>query len=187
MTIIFKKFRLIAVSFVISLLFISVSSAAPRPNQKFDDWLFHCTNVAVQGDVENLSTEAPEKETCALYQSLAARNRPRFGVVVLFEKYTGAQNPDTKIVATIKMLAPLGILLTQGITLTIDGEKLGSTPLFRCLPNGCTSATNITEATMAKFIAGETATITIFLTPDDGIAIPIKLSGLKDGFAVLNK
>ncbi len=182
---IFKYFSLAGMGLFLSLLMVTSGFAEVRKNQKFDDWLFHCTETVVQAPNTSNSTEEPSTEACALYQSLAAENRPRFGLVILIEEFKPQQNTPQNIIATIKILAPLGVLLTSGILLEIDDERQGLTPFFRCLPNGCTSVSYLDKATWDKLIAGNTAFLTLFLTPEDGLTIPVKLKGLKAGFAAL--
>ncbi|MBL1420993.1 MAG: invasion associated locus B family protein [Alphaproteobacteria bacterium] len=180
----------LSVSLLIMLWIISPAHAATEQNKKFGSWLMHCSEIETPQNASANSTEVPTQEVCALFQSVAAENRPRFGLTVLISKDdgSGAITPQNgkKNAALIKILVPLGVLLPTGVGMDIDGENLGLTGFLRCLPNGCTAVATLSDESLARLKSATTASFTVFLTPEDGLAIPIRLNGLAEGFDALD-
>ncbi len=178
------------------LLVISATlfaNAAPAKNIKYGKWLMHCSDVSAPEKINATSNEEPTKKACALFQSVAAKSRPRFGLTILISKDDGSttntnSNQNTeKPAAMIKMLVPLGILIPTGIGMEIDGRNLGLTGFLRCLPNGCTAVATLTQVLLDDLKSAKLASFTIFLTPEDGLSIPVELDGLSAGFAALDQ
>jgi len=63
--------------------------------------------------------------------------------------------------------------------------NVGRAGFVRCLPNGCIAEVMLDDALITKLRAGQTATFIIFQTPEEGIGIPISLSGFGEGFDAL--
>ena len=66
-----------------------------------------------------------------------------------------------------------------------DDEDVGRAGFVRCLPNGCVAEVMLDDTLLGTFEAGSTATFIIFQTPEEGIGIPISLTGFSDGFNAL--
>lgn len=175
---------------VFGLLVLMANLAmAAEPNKKYGNWLLHCSQVAAPENSNVSTTEAPTKEVCALFQSVAAENRPRFGLTVLISKDDGnsalSNGAAEKTAGLIKILVPLGVLLPTGVGMKVDNIDLGLTGFLRCLPNGCTAVATLSQNLLASLKVATTASFTVFLTPEDGLSIPIKLEGLAEGFDAL--
>ena len=87
---------------------------------KFGDWELRCETPA----------GAP-KEQCALLQSLAAEDRPNVNLMVITLKTADKKN------RLLRVNAPLGVLLPNGLGLQIDQTDIGRAGFVRCLPTGC--------------------------------------------------
>jgi invasion protein IalB len=85
----------------------------------------------------------------------------------------------------LRVLAPLGVLLPNGLGLNIDGTDMGRVAFVRCLPNGCVAEVVMDDALIKQLSDGSTAIFVVFKTPEEGIGIPVSLDGFKDGFANL--
>ena len=85
----------------------------------------------------------------------------------------------------LRVLAPLGVLLPNGLGLNIDGTDMGRVAFVRCLPNGCVAEVVMDDALIKQLSEGSTAIFVVFKTPEEGIGIPVSLEGFKDGFANL--
>src|SRR5262249_26705160 len=72
-----------------------------------------------------------QSEQCALIQSVTAEDRPNVGLTVIVLK-----TADQKF-RLMRVLAPLGVLLPNGLGLRIDSADVGKVSFVRCLPNGC--------------------------------------------------
>jgi invasion protein IalB len=118
-------------------------------------------------------------EQCALMQNVVAEDRPEVGLSVVVIK-----TADNKA-KILRVLAPLGVLLPNGLGLNIDGKDMGRAYFVRCFQDGC-YAEVILEETMVKALgAGKAATFIVFQTPEEGIGIPVDLTGFAEGFTAL--
>ena len=85
----------------------------------------------------------------------------------------------------LRVVAPLGVLLPSGLGLKIDQVDIGRAGFVRCLPSGCIAEVTMEDKLVDQLGSGTSATFIIFQTPEEGIGIPLTLSGFKDGFAAL--
>ena len=115
-------------------------------------------------------------EQCAIIQNVTAEDQPNVGLSVLALK-----TADRKA-SLLRVLAPLGILLPNGLGLNIDGTDMGRVAFVRCLPNGCVAEVVMDDNLTKQMRAGTTATFIIFQTPEEGIGFPMALKGFGEGF-----
>lgn len=118
-------------------------------------------------------------EQCALIQNVTAEDQPNVALSVIVLKTADRQ------ARLLRVLAPLGVLLPNGLGLNIDGEDQGRVAFVRCLPNGCVAEVVMDDALLEKLSAGSTGIFIVFKTPEEGIGIPISLNGFGAGFAAL--
>ena len=129
------------------------------------DWQIRCdTPPGAQG------------EQCALIQSVVAEDRSNAGLTVIVLK-----TADQKF-RLMRVLAPLGVLLPNGLGLRIDSVDVGKVSFVRCLPNGCVAEVVVNDELMTRLRSGQSATFIIFQTPEEGIGIPVSLKGFGEGF-----
>jgi invasion protein IalB len=133
---------------------------------------------SVHGDWQIRCDTPPgaQSEQCALIQSVTAEDRPNVGLTVIVLK-----TADQKF-RLMRVLAPLGVLLPNGLGLRIDAVDVGKVAFVRCLPNGCVAEVVVNDDLMNKLRNGQTATFIIFQTPEEGIGIPVSLKGFGEGF-----
>ena len=118
-------------------------------------------------------------EQCALMQHVTAADRDNVGLAIMVLK-TADQS-----VRILRVLAPLGVLLPQGLGLRVDDTDVGRASFVRCLPQGCVAEVIMDEKLIDLMSNGDFATFIVFQTPEEGIGIPIPLNGFKSGFAQL--
>ncbi len=118
-------------------------------------------------------------EQCALIQHVTAADRENVGLSVIILKTADKQ------ARILRVLAPLGVLLPQGLGLRVDSADIGRAGFVRCLPNGCIAEVILEDELLGKLQAGTQATFIIFQTPEEGIGIPISLNGFSAGFQAL--
>lgn len=118
-------------------------------------------------------------EQCAIIQNVTAENQPNVGLSVIVLKTADQQ------ARLLRVLAPLGVLLPNGLGLNIDGTDMGRVAFVRCLPNGCVAEVIMDDALIGTLSTGGTAIFVVFKTPEEGIGIPVSLSGFGEGFAAL--
>jgi invasion protein IalB len=82
----------------------------------------------------------------------------------------------------LRVLAPLGVLLVSGLGLHIDDQEIGNAPFTRCFSDGCYAEVVMDNKLIDALKSGGTATFIVFPTPEEGIGIPIDLTGFGDGF-----
>lgn len=118
-------------------------------------------------------------EQCAIIQNVTAEDQPNVGLSVIVLKTADRQ------ARLLRVLAPLGVLLPNGLGLNIDGSDIGRVAFVRCLPNGCVAEVVLDDELIGKLSTGKNAIFVVFKTPEEGIGIPVSLNGFADGFAQL--
>ncbi|MEW5420414.1 invasion associated locus B family protein [Amorphus sp. 3PC139-8] len=165
----FRRFaKTAAVTTLAALMVPAAALAQGQVKSSHGDWQIRCdTPAGAQG------------EQCALIQNVTAEDRENVGLTVIVLRTADSES------RILRVLAPLGVLLPSGLGLTIDDEDVGRAGFVRCLPNGCVAEVVLDDELLSKFEAGQTATFIIFQTPEEGIGIPISLTGFSDGFNAL--
>ena len=129
-----------------------------------DDWQIRCE-----------TPPGAQSEQCALFQSVVAEDRANVGITVLVLKTADQKS------RLMRVLAPLGVLLPSGLGLRIDQTEIGRAGFVRCLPNGCVAEVIMDEKLVGQLKGGQTATFITFQTLEEGIGIPVSLSGFTQG------
>ena len=115
-------------------------------------------------------------EQCAIIQNVVADDQPNVGLSVI-----ALRTADRKS-RLLRVLAPLGVLLPNGLGLNVDGKDLGRVAFVRCLPNGCVAEVAMDDMLLDTLSSGANAIFVVFKTPEEGIGIPVSLAGFGDGF-----
>jgi invasion protein IalB len=141
---------------------------AGQRKAKFNDWDLRCD-----------TPPGAAKEQCALLQSVAAEDRPNVNLVVIALKTADGKS------RLLRVIAPLGLLLPNGLGLKIDQTDIGRAGFVRCLPTGCVAEVIMDDKLLDQLRNGKTATFIIYQTPEEGIGIPMALAGFGQGFDAL--
>jgi invasion protein IalB len=150
------------------LAFPAQSYAQGEVRAKYGDWDMRCD-----------TPPGAQNEQCVVMQFVTAEDRENVGLSVVVMKTADQQS------RILRVLAPLGVLLPRGLGLRIDDTDMGTTGFIRCLPNGCVSEVLMDDALIEKFRTGQQAMFIIFQTPEEGIGVPISLTGFGEGFDAL--
>ncbi len=118
-------------------------------------------------------------QQCALLQSVTAEDRPNVNLVVIVLKTADGKS------RLLRVIAPLGVLLPSGLGLKIDNVDVGRAGFVRCLPTGCIAEVVMEDKLIQSLKNGHNATFIIFQTPEEGIGIPLNLTGFAEGFDAL--
>ncbi|MEX0954515.1 MAG: invasion associated locus B family protein [Rhizobiaceae bacterium] len=118
-------------------------------------------------------------EQCAMMQNVIAEDRPEVGLSVVV-----LRTADNKA-EILRVLAPLGVLLPNGLGLNVDGKDIGRAYFVRCFQDGCYAEVILEEQLLDTLKTGDAATFIVFQTPEEGIGIPVDLNGFSEGFAAL--
>ena len=118
-------------------------------------------------------------EQCALMQNVVAEDRPEVGLSVVV-----LRTADNRA-EILRILAPLGVLLPNGLGLNIDGNDIGRAYFVRCFQDGCYAEVILEKELLDSLKKGTAATFIVFQTPEEGIGIPVDLAGFAAGFDAL--
>jgi invasion protein IalB len=118
-------------------------------------------------------------DQCALLQNVVAEDRPEVGLSVVALKTSDGK------ARILRILAPLGILLPNGLGLYVDGKDIGRAQFVRCFNDGCYAEVILADELLSTLSGGKSATFIVFQTPEQGIGIPVDLAGFGDGFQAL--
>lgn len=135
---------------------------------KFGDWELRCEKPA-----------GAAAEQCALIQSVVAEDKSNVNLVVVVLKTSDGKS------RLLRVIAPLGVLLPNGLGLKIDQTDVGRAGFVKCLPTGCVAEVMMDDKLIDQLKNGKTATFIIHQVPQEGIGLPLTLQGFKDGFAKL--
>ena len=118
-------------------------------------------------------------EQCAMMQNVVAEERPEMGLsVVVF------RTADNKA-EILRVLTPLGVLLPNGLGLYVDGKDIGRAYFARCFEDGCYAEVILEKQLLDTFKNGKAAVFIVFQAPEEGIGIPVDLTGFAEGFDAL--
>lgn len=135
---------------------------------QYGDWQMSCD-----------TPPGASSEQCAIIQNVMAEDQPNVGLSVIVLRTADRE------ARLLRVLAPLGVLLPNGLGLNIDGEDMGRVAFVRCLPNGCVAEVVLDDSLIDTMSKGENAIFVVFKTPEEGIGIPVSLDGFEEGFAQL--
>ena len=144
------------------------ASAQGAVKGKFGDWEMRCE-----------TPPGASREQCAIIQSVAAEDKPNINLVVIVLKTADGKS------RLLRVIAPLGVLLPAGLGLKIDQVDVGRAGFVRCLPSGCIAEVVMEDKLIDQMGSGQSATFIIFNTPEEGVGIPLALTGFKDAYSKL--
>ncbi|MBU2962348.1 invasion associated locus B family protein [Citreicella sp. C3M06] len=129
------------------------------------DWQMQCLRVPEGTDAE---------DPCQMYQLLKDGNGGNVAEVSLFRLQNGGQ-----VAAGGTFVVPLETLLTQKLSISVDGGQPKRYDFSFCTQVGCYARVGFTAEDVAKFKAGNAATITISpaMAPDQTVELSMSLSG----------
>jgi len=118
-------------------------------------------------------------EQCVMMQNVIAEDRPEMGLSVVV-----LRTADNKA-EILRVLTPLGVLLPNGLGLYVDGKDIGRAYFARCFEDGCYAEVILEKTLLDTIKAGKSAVFIVFQAPEEGIGIPVDLTGFSDAFAAL--
>ena len=136
---------------------------------------------AKHGDWETRCETPPGAayEQCAAVMSVVDQERPNLTLVII------VLNTADRKARLMRVIAPLGVLLPAGVSLSIDGQDVGRLNFLQCLANGCIAQLALDQPLLDKLKGGKTMTLGIFQTPEQGVGVPASLAGFKEAYEQL--
>ncbi len=118
------------------------------------------------------------KDPCQLYQLMKDQNDNSVAEISLF-----LLPPGQTAAAGATVAVPLGTLLTEQLTLSVDGGTSKRYPYSWCSAQGCYARVGLTAEDVAGFQRGSSASLSIvpFAAPDQIVALTLSLSGFTAG------
>lgn len=129
----------------------------------------------VHGDWQMQCLELPDTEDfCQMYQPLTGPDGGTVAEARIFRLPEGGQ-----AVAGGAIIAPLETLLTQRLTMSVDGGAPRRYEFAFCTVEGCVARIGFTQAEVDAFRAGAVADVTIVpaMAPDQVVTVPMSLTG----------
>lgn len=129
------------------------------------DWQMQCLRVPEGTDAE---------DPCQMYQLLKDGNGGNVAEVSLFRLQNGGQ-----VAAGGTFVVPLETLLTQKLSISVDGSQPKRYDFSFCTQIGCYARVGFTAEDVAQFKAGKAAKISITpaMAPDQTVELTMSLSG----------
>jgi invasion protein IalB len=171
----------------------------------YDDWKIQCETLpaeaqkpaepanadsaeAASGKSDNATAAADPaqsqaKRLCGMIQSAHDEKRPQLGITL----YISRIKQGEKALTQMRILAPIGVWLPQGIGLDIDGQAVGSMPYSNCLPQVCLARAETSPETLDKFKKGTVANFFIYAGPGAGVPLKISLKGFGKALDALDQ
>ncbi|MGP6088330.1 invasion associated locus B family protein [Antarctobacter jejuensis] len=135
---------------------------APYVKEVHTDWTVRCLEVS-EGN-----------EICQMYQLLKDENGASVAEVNIFRLQGGGQ-----AVAGGAFTVPLETLLTQKLTIAIDGREAKRYDYTFCTVQGCIARIGFTAEDITRLKAGNEAVVTLVpvVAPDQRVSVSMSLSG----------
>ncbi len=146
----------------------SLAPGAPYILEEFGDWALRC-----------LKQPEGQKDPCQLYQLLLDGDGNAVAEMSMFPLPPGGQ-----AAAGATIVVPLETLLTQQLTLSVDGGQARRYPFTFCNAAGCVSRVGFTAEEVAQFKRGNAAQLRLVpaAAPDQEVLLDVSLSGFTAGF-----
>ena len=90
---------------------------------------------------------------------------------------TVALQPADDEGANITLVAPFGLLLSEGISISVADNDLLSVPFRTCLPGGCIGQAQVSQSVIAQLVAGDEARVSMVTNAEQPLAVTVSLIG----------
>ncbi len=136
--------------------------------EEFGDWAMRC-----------IKAEEGQPDPCQLYQLLKDGEGNDVAEVSMFRLPEGGE-----AVAGATIVVPLETLLTQQLTIAVDGANERRYPFTFCNRAGCVARVGFTANDIAQFRRGNAATLRLVpaAAPADEVVLNMSLTGFTAGY-----
>ena len=114
------------------------------------------------------------KEACGITQTVQSEDDRNVGIAVVIIKPAEAKT------AIMRVIAPAGVFLVNGVTLKVDQTDIGRASFFRCAPERCHADVPLNDKLLEQLEQGRIATFVIYMEPEQGLRHQVLLEGLKE-------
>lgn len=137
----------------------------PISEKTYGSWTQHC-----------LTRE--EGKQCILHQKALDEDKK---VILVAEITAQGNTPDL----SMRIVAPLGIILLIPLRVTIDDKNPADLPYTRCIPDGCMTDVLLTTEAVEKMKAGKKMVLTYTLPNQQTVNAKLSLDGLTAGIKAM--
>lgn len=136
--------------------------------ETYGDWVVRCVSpAAVEGQ------PAPAR-VCEMTQELQQKNTGQRVLAVSVQK----ADPATRLT----VVAPFGLLLSEGVKVSVADKELLSANFRTCLPGGCIAVSDLDEAALTALAAGDQAVVAMVDTNAQPVNINVSLAGFTNAW-----
>jgi len=128
------------------------------------------------------STKASAIKQCGMVQTVKSKERQNVGLSVIVFR---TKRKDKSAGGMLRVLAPSGVFLPNGLAMEIDGKAQGRIGFLRCLPNGCIAQAELTKKLMKSLRTGKKMNFIIYEAPGRGLALAVSLKGFSAAYKAL--
>jgi invasion protein IalB len=145
----------------------------PYEREVFGDWALRC-----------IKAEEGEQDPCNLYQLLTNEDGVAVAEFNLFPLPEGR-----RAAAGATVVVPLETLLTEQLTIAVDGQNARIYPITFCNRAGCVARIGFTQAEVDQFKRGSVATVRLVpaVAPDTEVVLDVSLTGFTAGFTATSQ
>jgi invasion protein IalB len=154
------------------------------PNEPDPDAIGVTYTASIHGDWENRCVRTEDgADPCQLYQLLRDSDGNPVAEISIFGLPAGQQ-----AAAGATVIVPLETLLTEELTLQVDGGQARKYPFSWCSQIGCIARLGFAAAEVDAFKKGNKATLTIVpvVAPDQKVSVDASLRGFTAGYDEVN-
>ncbi len=140
--------------------------------ESFDDWTLRCVRAA----------EGPDP--CHIYQLMQDDKGNAVSEISLFPL-----SADPLRAAGATVAVPLGTLLTEQLTISVDGGPAKRYPFSYCTVQGCYARIGLTEGDVEAFKHGASAVLQIvpLAAPDVRVKVTLSLKGFTRAYETVER
>jgi len=140
----------------------------PYIREEFGDWALRCVKA-----------EEGQRDPCNLYQLLVNSDGISVAEFNMFPLPEGQ-----RAVAGATIVVPLETLLTQQLTISVDGQNARRYPFTFCNRAGCVARVGFTQEEVDEFKRGAAATVRLVpaAAPTEEVVLDVSLTGFTAGF-----
>jgi invasion protein IalB len=147
---------------------VGPQTGEPYVRETYGDWAMRCIKAPAGSD-----------DPCNLYQLLSNDEGVAVAEFNMFRLPEGA-----RAAAGATIVVPLETLLTQQLTIAVDGANARRYPFTFCNRAGCVARLGFTQAEVDQFKRGSQATVRLVpaAAPTDEVVLDVSLAGFTAGF-----
>ncbi|KIN71518.1 Invasion associated locus B [Sulfitobacter guttiformis KCTC 32187] len=134
---------------------------APESREDVEDWSLEC-----------YLNQDGTPQACQAFHRVLMDNATRIALVASFAV------PAEGNGVLYQIALPLGIDLTAGVLMTVDGDYSVQVPVTRCTLEGCLLEGRLTAAPYDALLTGTSASFTVRILGQGELVIPMSLAGL---------